>query len=337
MLSALSPLVIAKSPMYVPPKAVSACLSGADIYAAGPSELAAIVGWLTGGDTTSTRRNTEHMRQQVQTGMLDNTGGAMRSLACQTRFNLGDRHWQCPQRDYRVRSQCREDLFASKPFEARCSGTSRSSWDNASFRIFFAWKSYQFTRADRKLRDRVQRAIEAAHSRRTIVVLSAGLQQFSTFADHSERLLHNVRDDEVIPQRWIDDWLNQTDALLRLFSPSRRRWGTGPPPCVVWRAQNVAQRHANASEPRHHPSAINGVHHWLNRMGLALARLHGLKTIDLTNITIALKPQRHSLDAAPSAASRQADALEGDVYHGYPVRELARPFLSALAGSCCRA
>ena len=71
-------------------------------------------------------------------------------------------------------------------------------------------------------------------------------------------------------------------------------------------------------------------------MGLALAKLHGLTTLDLTNLTTAIQPHRHSLDAAPSARSRQVDALEGDVYHGYPVGTIAPEFLTALADACCR-
>ena len=288
LISTVVPL--AKSPQYTPPREVARCLSSTHLFAAGPSELAGLVGWITGGDGTSTRRNTRAMVRQESTNAVDRNGvAAQRSLGCSTRFNLGDRHWQCPQRSYRLRGKCREDLYASKPFEANCTGSTRA-WRNTSLRVSYYWKSYQFSRADLLLHQAVQRALSpqqrqpaAEHHRRVIVVLSAGLAQFAKYSDHREHMLHNVRDDEDVPQHWIDDWVNETSKLLRLFAPMHAPAGADGrrSACVVWRAQNIAARH-NSSEPRHHPSAVNAPNHWLNRIGLALARLHGVGTLDLS-------------------------------------------------------
>ena len=162
------------------------------------------------------------------------------------------------------------------------------------------------------------------------MVLSTGLAQWSTFPDHREHLMHNVRDDEDVPQKWMNDWVNATSHLLRLFS--NRAMGRA---CVVYRAHNIAARHTNLSDPKHHPSAFNGFHHWQNRIGLALAKYHGLQTVDLTNVTIHMKASAHSLDVSKPERSRRADAGEGDVYHGYPLHILAPRFLSALADACC--
>ena len=86
------------------------------------------------------------------------------------------------------------------------------------------------------------------------------------------------------------------------------------------------------------------MHHWLNRIGTALARLHGLRVVDLTTDTLGTKPLAYSADEpqgqwasrfANSARHRNmADALEGDVYHGYTMREHAPAFLKALAEAC---
>lgn len=134
--------VISKSPPYVPPREVARCLSSTHIFAAGPSELAGLIGWLTGGDGTSTRRNTRAMIRQESSNAVDHNGvAAQRSLGCSTRFNLGDRHWQCPQRSYRLRGRCREELYSSRPFEANCTGSTRA-WRNTSLRVSYYWKSY---------------------------------------------------------------------------------------------------------------------------------------------------------------------------------------------------
>jgi hypothetical protein len=175
--------------------------------------------------------------------------------------------------------------------------------------------------------------------KRVIVVLSAGLQEFSRFAEHREKLLHNVRDDEPWPQPWIDSYINHTMQLFSLYSATAAGLGANPSgdtrPCIVWRAQNIAARHTNRSEPKHHPSAVNGPHHWLNRISMSLARQYGLRVLDLTDLTIPWKPSDHSTDGQGWMTARAVDAQEGDVYHGYTMGVIAPRFLSGLAEVCC--
>ena len=176
-----------------------------------------------------------------------------------------------------------------------------------------------------------------------IVQLSAGLQQFSRIPGHEEKRLHLVEDNATWPQEFFDEWVQETAALFRLFSP--KQWRTmqeqTPPAgrrrvCVVWRAQNIAARHTKLSDPSHHPSTVNGINHWMNRVGIALARLHGLAVVDYTNITTSTVPLSTYADDRPTGAStRKADALEGDVYHGYKMNTLAPLWLSTLAKACC--
>ena len=142
--------------------------------------------------------------------------------------------------------------------------------------------------------------------------------------------------------------VNDISRLFRLLAPSQSK---GPAVardatkdaekntlrhCVVWRAQNIASRHGNKSESRHHPSSLNGVHHWLNRISIALARQHGLRVVDLSEVTMAHAPLAHSVDGAGwMAATRDVDALEGDAYHGYHMGLLGPLFLEALSEACC--
>jgi hypothetical protein len=330
----MTTLLCATSMAYTPPASVRQCLNNSWLFAAGPSELAGILGWLTGGETISTRRNTKHSRENEKNQTVDHRRAAS-SLRCSTRRNLGDRHWECVARDYRRRSQCRESLYSTRPFDANCSGVARSSlWGETRFRVTYMWKSYQLSRADHVMAEAARRAAArratSAMNPRVIVVLSTGLAQFSRFREHHEKLLHRVHDDWSWPQPWIDDFVNETSRLFDLFSPR-----DASASCVAFRAQNIAARHTNHSEPRHHPSAVNGIHHWFNRMSIALARARGLAVVDYTNYTMSTKALDHSADGRGSINIRRADALEGDVFHGYPSSRLGPLFLRELANACC--
>ena len=348
--------------MYEPPVEVSSCLNGASLYVSGPSEVMALLGWLSGGEQTTKRASLRSPDVEEW-----NLNGGGRSLGCVTRRNLAMRFWECKQHNYAARGKCREELYARKPFEANCTGRTRA-WRNASFSLHGYWKSFQYTSADLAIHSAVRHELQqSAHvpsSSTTaragpsssppspssppglvIVQLSAGLQQFARIPGHEEKRLHVVEENATWPQEWIDDWVNETAALFRLFSP--QQWRTlqgqtataagGRRVCAVWRAQNIAARHTNLSEPRHHPSTVNGVNHWLNRLGIALARIHGLGIVDYTDFTATNAPLSTYADDRPTGASaRKADTfLEGDVYHGYKMNTLAPVWLSALAKACC--
>ena len=100
-----------------------------------------------------------------------------------------------------------------------------------------------------------------------------------------------MHDEFAWPQAWIDDWVNDTQKLLRLFSDLTATTRTAlslPHSCVVWKTNNISPRHSNTTEPFHHPSAFNGAHHWLNRMGAAMARTRGFGVVDMSSTTAAL-------------------------------------------------
>lgn len=192
----LAPFMVgcsARTPVYEPPDAVSRCLHNAAIFAAGPSEVAGILGWLTGGATSTTRRNTQAMDLAEKTQSTEyNRLAASRSLGCSTQRNLGDRHFTCFG-NYRARASCREGLYVRRPFAANCTGATRA-WRNASLHVTYHWKSFMHSEVDVSMREEVKQAMQRDPARRAIVVLSSGLQHFTRFAEHRESLLHNVRD-----------------------------------------------------------------------------------------------------------------------------------------------
>ena len=166
----------AKSPPYVPSNSVARCLNNSAIFAAGPSELANILGWLTGGRFRSNQRS-------PVVGF--NRLAAQRSLACHTFRNLADRHHLCIG-DYRKKASCRESLYARMPFEASCAG--ESAWGGAAFNLTYHWKSFQYSSRDEVLLAAARAA--ANRGSRVIVILASGLQQFAKFPEHRESILH---------------------------------------------------------------------------------------------------------------------------------------------------
>ena len=112
----------------------------------------------------------------------------------------------------------------------------------------------------------------------------------------------------------FDDWFNDTAKLFSLFrslslpSPWPVQGGTRslPQSCVVYKTNNISPRHRNSSVPYHHPSTVNGAHHWLNRMSVALARHYGFGIVDLSATTTSL----------PAVGADTSLASEGDPYHG---------------------
>ena len=138
-----------------------------------------------------------------------------------------------------------------------------------------------------------------------------------------------VDDEFPWPQTWMDDWLNDTERLFNLFGHEARQHtalgSASPESCVVWKTNNISPRHKNTSVAFHHPSSFNGVHHWLNRMAVSVARRHKLGIVDLSATTASLRP----------AGANMSTASEGDVYHGYDERVLGRLFLQELATACC--
>ena len=74
----------------------------------------------------------------------------------------------------------------------------------------------------------------------------------------------------------------------------------------------------------HHPSAVNGVHHWLNRFNAAIARRYGVPVIDLTDLT------RHGVMDAVAGVS------EGGVYHKVSADAMVPELLTRMVRACPR-
>lgn len=187
--------------------------------------------------------------------------------------------------------------------------------------ISFEWKAFQLSARDASFRERILRAssTHASPPKPIAIVLSASpSHHFSKFANHSKNFYRSVSDHFEWPQAWIEDYLQETDRLFDLFRPS----ALPPNVCVAWMASHIGRRH-NGSSPYHHPSAQNGLHHWLNRVTLALAKRRGLVTID---------PSEYTLRALPRDFAKNAS--EGDIYHGYRQQPLALGMVRSLCAGC---
>ena len=131
--------------------------------------------------------------------------------------------------------------------------------------------------------------------------------------------------DFQFPQHWLDDYIESTEALFRLFTPS----SLPPNACVLWKPINIAVRH-NGSGP-HHPSSVGGLHDWINQITASLARRAGILTLDTSGLLRPLRPR----------GFRSADALgrggsEGDPYHGFSHGQFAPQLLAQICSLCRR-
>mmetsp|Transcript_26433 Transcript_26433/g.67346 ORF Transcript_26433/g.67346 Transcript_26433/m.67346 type:complete len:166 (+) Transcript_26433:63-560(+) len=82
------------------------------------------------------------------------------------------------------------------------------------------------------------------------------------------------------------------------------------------------ERHPSLNVTFHHPSASNGVQHYMDRFTTSLAHLHGIKVADLTDITLRERPAGYTAD------------YEGDVMHGYDDARLATALLQRACAVC---
>ena len=264
------------------------CLHDAHVYFVGVSEILNVV------DALAQSLHCKHVRGIVP---MD------RWQVCE------DRRLRAKHIDYRDLAECREDLYSRYPFVTRCSALGPAS------RLVFSWKSHMFTRArDERLRARVLASAAAQHEpssssapRQVLLVLSGGPAHFAFLRGYQRGLSTAIPDHFEIPQAWVDDYLNATLQLFDLLAPAR----LPPNVCVVWKGLHIARRH-NGSAP-HHPSTLNGPHHWLNRFTAALARRHHIGVVDTSDVTLAVKPRGFR-----AADVRGRGGSEGDPYHGYP-------------------
>lgn len=147
----------------------------------------------------------------------------------------------------------------------------------------------------------------------------------SSHADYPRGLSNKVPKGTVIPQHWIDDYVNQTAALFRFFAPASMPSRV----CVLWRPMQITAQH-NGTGP-HHPSIVGGFHDWINLISGALARQHGIGVLETTPL----------LKGIQARGFRQADAdghggSEGDPYHGVPASAFVPRMLQQACTACER-
>lgn len=235
--------------------------------------------------------------------------------------------------NYRNLSICREQQYSRAPYRARC---------ELNISLHYEWKSLMWSPFDEIFRQRVVEA--AASTRRVIVILNGGPHHVSQFRDHTHALHFSVADSFAFPQHWFDSYYAATLRLFESFAALPSSNNT----CVLWRTSNVGPRLGDApgERPRksHHPSAVNGLHQWLNRWATAMASRAGIRVLDLTNVTRRLVPRPNP--GQPVAQQSQPrkhrshkdheaeDADEGDYYHGYGSSVLLRPFVRRACANC---
>ena len=98
------------------------------------------------------------------------------------------------------------------------------------------------------------------------------------------------------------------------------------PPTSHTRAQS-AWRGASS---RHHPSAAprNGLHDWLNRLTIALAKKHRIGVANVTDAVMAFAPAARGIRDAPGLRSPEGDYI-------LPCRPAVATLLAAVAQRVC--
>ena len=98
------------------------------------------------------------------------------------------------------------------------------------------------------------------------------------------------------------------------------------PPTSHTRAQS-AWRGASS---QHHPSAAprNGLHDWLNRLTIALAKKHRIGVADVTDAVMAFAPAARGIRDAPGLRSPEGDYI-------LPCRPAVATLLAAVAQRVC--
>ena len=296
-----------------------ACLAHTDVFVRGFSEARQLVGWL-----------------HAAFGPHGCTGGSPDVVDTCTRRLTPPGQAFPPSHLHRNLSRCREDHYAATPYTSYCS--------EHDVTLSFEWKSFQFTPHDESFHARVRAAAAASPGRRVIAILSGGPHHFSKFKDHKHAMYFSLPDSFAIPQHWLQDFAASTDQLFRTF-------GTQTLPsnaCVLWKTSNVGPRLGDGKgerpRTRHHPSARNGFHEWLNRWTTVMARGAHLPVLDLTDLTAHVVPRPNPKlvadgKVAPLAATdghshATEAAVEGDYYHGFNATLLLQPFVARTCQLC---
>lgn len=224
---------------------------------------------------------------------------------------------------FRSAAICKQNLYSDPQdpswnggYYAECSALGGQNTTSLDFR----WKTDMRTRHDEWTRKLV---LERAAARRTVIVLGGGVSHFTRHADYPRGLNVLVPPSFELPQHWVDDYVNATEDLFRLFAPASLPSNV----CVLWKPINIAVRHNGSTG--HHPSSIGGVHDWLNKITATLARREGILPLDTASMLRPLRPR----------GFRNADPLgrggsEGDPYHGFNPQHFAPQMVAQLCALC---
>ena len=216
---------------------------------------------------------------------------------------------------------CREDRYGQAGgINASCATA------HVAFNISYVWKTFQHNGHDL---DHVARVRAAASGGGRVFVLleGGGPHHFTKFRDHHsirkpDTLFTTVDDRWNWPQEWIDDYVASTKALMKLHVDAMP-----PNVCVLWKPMHISPRSIK-NGTIHHPSAQNGINHWLNRLAMSAAHDLGVPVVDLTDITLSAWPAQKLWGAHPSTTE------EGDPYHGYDLRVLTPVLLERMCAKC---
>lgn len=218
---------------------------------------------------------------------------------------------------------CRENRYGGMGgINASCMHAS------SKFNMNYRWKTFQSDGYDAGDQARVLEV--ARHGGPVIVILEGGgPHHFAKFPEHhrvrtgksKQTLFTAVEDGWRMPQTWVDDYMMGTKALLR-------RHATAYPSnvCVLWKTMHIGPRSNNTST--HHPSVVNGLHHWLNRLAIAASQDARVGILDLSDLTM-------TMTATPKlTGAHAAVSAEGDPYHGFPQGVLVPELLQRACSRC---
>ena len=196
----------------------------------------------------------------------------------------------------------------------------------ATFRMTYRWKTFQSDAFDAHDEARIREAASRA-SRVFVILEGGGPHHFAKFREHHlvrapKTLFTTVDDRWNLPQHWIDDYMLNTKALMRRHS----RESLPSNVCVLWKTMHIGSRSNETGS--HHPSVVNGMHHWLNRLAISAAAERGIGVLDLSDLTM-------GMSAAPKlTGAHTATTIEGDPYHGFPQHVLVPELLRRMCTRC---
>ena len=260
--------------------------------------------------------------------LIMEAGGAMIDLGCDAAscvhcnmledvFCRSDARWRT-QRNTSFLAFCREDEQLQSVYEVPCKPRPALAWPAVN--LSYAWKSF----VDSPLDDVIENyLLERARRQPTVAVFSAGAHHFAQHHEHTNHHQTHLKDNWTPPQAWLDTWVNGT---LRMMTRLARLRASGV--CCVWKTNNVGSRLLEGFW--HHPSVEGGLHDYLNKFSISIAREHGVPVVDLTTLTVGMT---RDVEAKEGALPGLTDT---DYYHQYRHSVLWGRVRDAVFAECLR-